>query len=155
MTCRFSHAELQRYLLAAGIWVALSGLAAGCRSAPDTPDPSPSKVALERSRDLVAQSTERAFETSDSRKSYTVPVRFNPARCQSPPFEIFAHGQWTRVHLEPTASDVEGEIEAFRRRASESRRFARVEVTGHLDGRRQAESGLSFPIFSVRTLLTR
>ena len=155
VTCRLSHVGLRNCLLSAGAWCVLSGLALGCRSAPDTPAPPPSKVALDRSRELVARSTERAFEISDSRDTYTVSVRFNPARCQSPSFEMFAHGQWTRVHLEPTDSNVEEELEAFRRRASASRGFERVEITGRPDGRRRTESGLSFPVLSVRTLLNR
>jgi hypothetical protein len=133
------------------IVVALSA----CRSASDVPDPSPSEMALEQCRRRIDRSADRAFEASESREVYTVSIRFNPARCPSPPFELFVHGKWTRAYLETRESPVEERLEAFQRRASRSDTFERTSIEATPDGRRETETGLSFPVFSVRSLLNR
>lgn len=82
---------------------------------------------------------------ASSRNTVTIPIRYNPAECECPGWEVRAFGRWIRVFLEPTDAP---QLAALR----ESRDpLATAEVTGRFaESSRLSERNVRYPVFAIR-----
>lgn len=67
-------------------------LATSCAASPDVPAQDVATAALE-------QSLSSAQNAASSRSVFLVQTRYNPARCDCPPYEIFVYDAWQRVWM--------------------------------------------------------
>ena len=122
----------------------LAGLTlAGCASAPETP---PGELASRAATSRLASGIELAGEEANGLEAYDVPVRFNPARCDCPDFEVEVYGGWQRAYIvapPPTRTRLDG----F---AQSGQPLAELTVRGRLTATmRRAETRVSYPVFEV------
>jgi len=128
-------------------WLGI-GCAAGSGAARS--DSPPAVRAVDAARDAIDRSSEAAFESSEDRDSYRVALRYNPTRWAGPDFEVRIHGRWTRVWLEASGETAE-RIRSYREKMEEDRSTP-LDVAGRPSGRREAENGVSYPVFSIAEL---
>lgn len=75
------------------LWLIAGGsLAASCAASPDLPAHEVATTALE-------QSVGAAQSAASSPAEFVALTRYNPARCDCPPFEIFVYDAWQRVWM--------------------------------------------------------
>lgn len=78
-------------------------LLAGCGARPSTADrPPPSPVDVASAR--VDRGVARAFSVSERIDPIRALVRYLPAPCDCPEWEVFLRGRWERVELRPARS---------------------------------------------------
>ncbi len=144
--------SLLPWLVACWLGAAGSLFGAGCASSsPSGTERSDDERAVAKSRNRVRKGVEAAFRDSESRGPYTHPVRSNPARCESPTYEVYAHGRWTRVHLDHNSEQQE-RLESLTRESDGVGPRARPTVRGRWAGRRKASNGLKYPVFRVEEI---
>lgn len=115
----------------------------GCASAPELPkDVRASRAATVR----VQASVESADEEAGALDAYEISVRYNPARCDCPDFEVEVYGGWQRAYI-VAPPRVETRLEEFRKSSDSLRELA---LNGRLTTTtRRAETGVDFPVFEV------
>lgn len=144
---RREFAEL--FILRWGVAVVSCVLVGGCATDSNTTqtEPPPKVQAVEAARNEVRPAVADGFEASEQRDSYRVRARFNPPRCDAPTFEVHIHGRWTRAWFDAPTKTAES-IQKYRDEAdgSSARPF---DIRGRVSGDREAETGISYPIFWV------
>ncbi len=115
-------------------WVLLAALClAACRSGA-----TPHDLATQR----VHQGLTRGYDASNAVGPATLQVRYNPAPCECPPYEVFAYGGWTRTFVEPATA----ELDALRG----GEPLSVITVTATIDLRkRAAENGVMYAVLAV------
>lgn len=109
------------------------------------PEKPPELQVVERARGDVHDGIDQGFQTSEDQDSYRVPVRYNVPRCDAPAFEIRVHGRWTRAWLEGP-DEVGEQLESLREEPGEAA-GENFEISGSFSGEREAETGVSYPVF--------
>ncbi|MFB6264003.1 MAG: hypothetical protein ABEL76_10330 [Bradymonadaceae bacterium] len=142
----------ERVVRTATVLLMALGLAAssGCKTSNGNTVP-PDRRALDRSIRLVAEGRRRARSASNSLDAYDLRARFNPPRCEAPPFEVYAHGRWNRVFI-AAPKKVDRKLQKFRERATGDQAFATLLVRGRFAGRRKADSGRRYRVFRVERI---
>jgi hypothetical protein len=127
--------------------VAYSLAGGGCATDDGSSDAEkpPERTVREAARERVSEGIDRGFQTSDDQDSYRVRARSNVPRCDGPAFEIRVHGKWTRTWLEGP-EEVGNELKTLREESEETE-AGRFEISGEFSGEREAENGLSYPVF--------
>ncbi|MFW5966574.1 MAG: hypothetical protein ACOC9W_04945 [Persicimonas sp.] len=126
-------------------------VAATCGCATSRPTVDPSEEAATRSGAIVDRAIDDAAAASDDLDSYTVPLRYNPCKCEAPPHEIYAYGHWNRVFLEGDEALLE-EIEAHFGGSDRPNSLASVSVEGAFDGHDTTASNIEFAVFRIETI---
>ena len=102
-------------ILALGL---IQGTLWGCASA-GTP--------LERAAQITDQALSEGIRRSESPAASEGAVRFvgryNPCRCEAPPFEILSYGRWTRVEIESDDPELLEALEVAARGAAPTAEF--------------------------------
>lgn len=120
-------------------WLALSG----CASAPAPP---PAVLAGEAAETRIERSIELADEDVNGLEAYDVPIRYNPARCDCPDFEVEVFGRWQRAYIVAPVQ-TRTRLDDF---AESEQSLAELTVRGRMTTTtRRAESRVSYPVFEV------
>jgi hypothetical protein len=109
----------------------LAALLVGCKSA--TPQPMTDRAATG-----VERSISRAHRAAGKVGPVELAVRFNPARCSCPDFEVYAYDGWVRAFIEhaPQVDTLRG-----------GDPLAQVSVVGQFeDDVRRAPNGVAYPV---------
>lgn len=138
-----------RRFYALGLSVILGALSgAGCANPSASQEKSPPEVrAREACRSAIHESIDEAFEYAEDSGPFVLAVRYNPARCDGPDFEVRAHGIWTRAYLDGKRA-VRSEIQTYRDSSDHSIDSV-VRIEGDFRGKRRAETGRKYPLFWV------
>lgn len=134
---------------ALGIAVVLGAiLGTSCANQSESQEKSPPSVrARETCRSAMHESIDEAFEYAENSGPFVLTVRYNPARCDGPDFEVRAHGVWTRAYLDGKRA-VRSEIQNYRESTDHSIGSV-VRIEGDFRGKRRAETGRKYPMFWV------
>ena len=89
----------------------------------------------------VHEGVTKAGTTADRQGPADLRVRFNPAPCECPPFEVFAYGRWMRAFVDAQSPALEG------LRAGEPLAVATL-LLQLQPKRRAAENGVLYPVAS-------
>lgn len=134
--------------------LALLLLLTGCTRADSSQPPTLERPPLERAMAQAALALTRAGEAalveSDTLRSYTLRLRFNPGRCDAPDYEIFAHGGWQRAAITAEEEAALAKLRDYQAQLTDSP-FAELEVTGGWDERVwTTPRGVEWPVFLVQ-----
>ena len=72
-------------------------LVVGLCGCPARTEVAKTQSAFSRTKKEIRDGVGRAYVATEDVDQYKTVVRYNPARCACPPFEIFAYGRWVRV----------------------------------------------------------
>lgn len=124
----------------------------GCPGKPDdaVSRVAPGERALRASRAVVEAGILEGNASSSALDRYTFEIRFNPGRCTSPEFEIYAKGRWTRALLRPEGPQVRVALEAL---GAGNSGTSVMKIAGVPSAKRfRAPNGVTWPIFEVLEL---
>lgn len=128
------------------IFALIGGLAVGCASQPEV---APEQRALAAVAEDFADGVEEAREQANERPSYIFDVRYNPAQCPCPDFEVRAFGTWERVFID---GDLD-EVQRMARVAENSTSLQTFRLQGRISTTtRRTEARVEFPVFEVLEL---
>ena len=128
-------------------WVVVLGL--GCAS---TPDKAPAVISFEKSRSGVWSSHESALETAEAANAYDVKLRYNPARCDCPKYEIEVYGRWVRVYLIGPTPQLAA-VDRFAAEVEKTNRGPETGARGRLtSGERKSSRRVAYPVFELVAL---
>jgi len=107
------------------------------------------------------QNAQESSELALSKDYKLVPARYNPARCNCPPFELFLAGAWKRAFLdwqEPSeAMEPTGDLDAIEEAARKSNETGTFPIflfrVQQIDDSVTAPNELSYPLFSINKSL--
>ena len=127
--------------------LASTALMVGCSSTPEIP---PDELALGASQDVIQSGLIAGDEESNQQDLYTVTARYNPSRCDCPPFEIFAYGRWLRVYFEGSIRETRV-IEDFARKSQEGSAGKYLRLRGRLTQESQrSKRNTIHPVFELQ-----
>ena len=129
------------------VWVTLllGMMLVGCSGAPDK---SPLQESLDLTRSRVDSGFENANDAAEGLDAYTVQLRYNPARCDCPDYEVEVYGRWVRAFVTgpPTLLN---NLERFAEDVAQGQRRSDLEVKGRMAGERKAATRVVFPEFEL------
>lgn len=104
--------------------------------------------AVEASREAVVAGVEAGVEGSEALAPFDVPVRYNPARCDCPDYEVRIRGRWLRAYIEGD-EELMTRLERFSARAEDDPQ-AQMVLRGWLtaDTRRSSRE-VSYQVFEA------
>lgn len=125
----------------------VTSLNAACpSSAPSSPGKPPKEVAVSATQEALFAGLEDALEESDDQDSYRLQLRYNPTRCESPPYEVFARGRWQRAYLNLDQDALAPLIEALKTPAAQQ---DILEVNAKQSAPQRSERGVRWPTFVI------
>jgi len=132
----------------------VAATAAGCATSGE-PVPANEK-AVDSASEATGSARSAARQAAEQSGPFEVDARLNPPDCDAPIVEIHAHGRWERAWLRPAGgNETKRLIQQFRspdppvNTAHETFR-----LRGEYTGKRQAETGRTYRIFTVRAVVS-
>lgn len=121
-----------------GSFVAVAVLLAGCATNRLTP--------VDAARAAVGDTIADAERRSSNQSEFTVLIRYNPADCECPDWEVYAWGRWVRAYVQGRPEAL-APLESLRNSQDP---VARASITGTLDERaRLSRRNVRYPVFLV------
>ncbi len=134
------------FLIALGIVLQIS--AWGCASGEAI---SPLEHAVNTSQAKVETGRTKGQQDADVVPGVFLTVRYNPARCDVPAFEVFTHERWTRVFFDGNQQFLEA-LQGFEGSSAVLSQRSYLEVSGKFSGRRRNDVGVRYPVFLISEL---
>jgi tRNA1Val (adenine37-N6)-methyltransferase len=126
--------------------------ATSCSTPSATASIDPMTNAIEQSAELLQQAVHRGHEVCAELDAVRFSLRYNPAECDCPAWEIVYHGRWTRVYLQSgTETDrLLNNLAEQARLDHESSLYEVYETVGHLGPElTTAQSGMRYRTFWI------
>ncbi len=99
--------------------------------------------AIDRTARQLHESIRTGVRTTSRQGPFLLPVRYNPAECDCPEYEIYAYGRWVRVFV-----DSHGEARDALARLRDGEILATARLRGRISPElRTAESRVRYPVF--------
>ena len=110
----------------------------------------PLQRAMRRVQLRTTQSWSEAVEAAESQESYAVRLRYNPARCETPPHEVYARGMWIRAYIDAADEATTATLAQLQQAATRDPLTRPLLVTGRFDAALRADARrVRWPVFRL------
>lgn len=121
----------------------------GCASGGEAVSPLERAVGV--SQEKIEGGRAKGQQDADVVRGVFLKVRYNPARCDVPSFEVFTHERWTRVFFDGS-QEITTTLQEFESGSSVLSDSSYLEVSGKFSGRRRTDAGARYPVFTISDL---
>ncbi len=139
---------MKRFIAIIALGVGLQICAWGCASGEAV---SPIERAVDVSQGKIEGGLAKGKQNADVVRGVFLTVRYNPAGCDVPAFEVFTHERWTRVYFDGDA-EIMVALQDFENGSRILSDTSYLEVSGKISGRRRNDAGVRYPIFDISDL---